>query len=152
MYADKPLWSIPGESFTPPNRVHLAEATAGKEGTCGRTRHQADGGCGSAANLRGVTRSGTAPLETKVEFLDRKLGVHVAGYRNDWKNVQQLVEDPGCGYLFVANVGSSRSKKPVVEIKFRGAPMPPPVHWQRLLSRELILLGCEKDHYREQYL
>ena len=33
--------------------------------------------------------------------------VDVAAYRIDWKNVQQAVTDPGCGYLFVANAGSA---------------------------------------------
>ncbi len=49
-------------------------------------------------------------LGTKLEFLDRKLSIDIAAYRIDWKNVQQSVDDPGCGYLFVANVGSARSK------------------------------------------
>ena len=45
-------------------------------------------------------------LGTKLEFLNRKLSIDLAAYRIDWKNVQQAVTDPGCGYLFVANVGS----------------------------------------------
>jgi outer membrane receptor protein involved in Fe transport len=58
-------------------------------------------------------------LGTKLEFLDRKLSVDVAAYRIDWKNVQQSVDDPGCGYLFVANVGSARSKGVEAEINFK---------------------------------
>jgi outer membrane receptor protein involved in Fe transport len=58
-------------------------------------------------------------LGTKLEFLDRKLSVDVAAYQIDWKNVQQSVDDPGCGYLFVANVGSARSKGVEAEINFK---------------------------------
>ena len=58
-------------------------------------------------------------LGTKLEFLDRKLSIDVAAYRIDWKNVQQSVDDPGCGYLFVANVGSARSKGFEAEINFK---------------------------------
>ena len=58
-------------------------------------------------------------LGAKLEFLDRKLSIDVAGYRIDWKNVQQSVDDPGCGYLFVANVGSARSKGLEAEINFK---------------------------------
>jgi iron complex outermembrane receptor protein len=58
-------------------------------------------------------------LGTKMEFLDRKLSIDLAAYRIDWKNVQQAVTDPGCGYLFVANVGSARSKGVEAEINFK---------------------------------
>src|SRR5580698_9372644 len=58
-------------------------------------------------------------LGAKLEFLDRKLSIDVAAYRIDWKNVQQSVDDPGCGYLFVANVGSARSKGVEAEINFK---------------------------------
>ncbi len=58
-------------------------------------------------------------LGTKLEFLGRKLSIDVAAYRIDWKNVQQSVDDPGCGYLFVANVGSARSKGVEAEINFK---------------------------------
>ena len=58
-------------------------------------------------------------LGTKLEFLDRKLSIDIAAYRIDWKNVQQAVTDPGCGYLFVANVGAARSKGVEVEINFK---------------------------------
>jgi iron complex outermembrane recepter protein len=58
-------------------------------------------------------------LGTKLEFLDRKLSIDLAAYRIDWKNVQQAVTDPGCGYLFVANVGSAESKGVEAEINFK---------------------------------
>jgi outer membrane receptor protein involved in Fe transport len=58
-------------------------------------------------------------LGTKLQFLERKLTIDVAAYRIDWKNVQQAVTDPGCGYLFVANVGSARSKGFEAEINFK---------------------------------
>src|SRR6202034_427801 len=58
-------------------------------------------------------------LGTKMEFLDRKLSIDVAAYRIDWKNVQQAVTDPGCGYEFVANVGTAQSKGFEAEINFK---------------------------------
>jgi iron complex outermembrane receptor protein len=58
-------------------------------------------------------------LGAKMEFLDRKLTVDLAAYRIDWKNVQQAVTDPGCGYEFVANVGTAQSKGLEAEINFK---------------------------------
>ncbi len=58
-------------------------------------------------------------LGAKTEFLDRRLSVDVAAYKIDWKNVQQAVTDPGCGYLFVANVGTAQSKGFEAEINFK---------------------------------
>jgi iron complex outermembrane recepter protein len=58
-------------------------------------------------------------LGAKTEFLDRKLTIDLATYRIDWKNVQQAVTDPGCGYEFVANVGSAESKGVEAEIAFK---------------------------------
>jgi outer membrane receptor protein involved in Fe transport len=58
-------------------------------------------------------------LGAKTELLDRKLSIDLAAYRIDWKNVQQAVTDPGCGYIFVANVGSAVSKGFEAEINFK---------------------------------
>ena len=58
-------------------------------------------------------------LGAKMEFLERKLTVDLAAYRIDWKNVQQAVTDPGCGYEFVANVGTAQSKGIEAEINFK---------------------------------
>jgi outer membrane receptor protein involved in Fe transport len=58
-------------------------------------------------------------LGAKSEFMDRRLSVDVAAYKIDWKNVQQAVTDPGCGYLFVANVGTAQSKGLEAEINFK---------------------------------
>src|SRR5580658_7842504 len=58
-------------------------------------------------------------LGAKSEFLDRRLSIDVAAYKIDWKNVQQAVTDPGCGYLFVANVGTAQSKGVEAEINFK---------------------------------
>lgn len=55
----------------------------------------------------------------KTEFFRRKLSVNVAAYRIDWKNVQQAVSDPGCGYIFVANVGTAQSKGVEAEVNFK---------------------------------
>ncbi len=49
-------------------------------------------------------------LGAKTEFLDRRLSIDVAAYKIPRKDVQQAVTDPGCGYLFVANVGTAQSK------------------------------------------
>jgi iron complex outermembrane recepter protein len=58
-------------------------------------------------------------LGAKTEFLQRRLSIDVAAYRIDWKNVQQAVTDPGCGYLFVANVGTAQSTGFEAEINFK---------------------------------
>ena len=58
-------------------------------------------------------------LGVKSEFLDRRLSIDLAAYKIDWKNVQQAVTDPGCGYLFVANVGTAQSKGFEAEINFK---------------------------------
>jgi iron complex outermembrane receptor protein len=58
-------------------------------------------------------------LGAKSEFLERKLSIDVSVYRIDWKNVQQSVTDPGCGYEFVANVGTAQSKGVEAEINFK---------------------------------
>ena len=56
---------------------------------------------------------------TKNEFWQRRLSVNVAAYQIDWKNVQQAITDPGCGALFVANVGTARSRGVELEINFK---------------------------------
>ena len=43
----------------------------------------------------------------------------MAAYRINWKNVQQAVTDPACGYLFVANVGTAQSTGFEAEINFK---------------------------------
>ncbi len=58
-------------------------------------------------------------LGAKTEFFERRLSVDIALYRIDWKNVQQAVTDPGCGSLFVANVGSARSRGVEAEINWK---------------------------------
>ena len=58
-------------------------------------------------------------LGAKSEFLQRKLSVNVALYHIDWKDVQQAVGDPGCGYIIVANVGEARSRGVEAEIMMR---------------------------------
>jgi iron complex outermembrane recepter protein len=55
----------------------------------------------------------------KTELLDRRLTIDFAGYRIDWKGVQQAVIDPGCGYEFIANVGNAQSTGAEVEIAWK---------------------------------
>lgn len=61
-------------------------------------------------------------LGAKGDFLDRKLTLDAAVYRIDWKNVQQAVIDPGCGFEFVANVGSARSNGAELELTYKPLP------------------------------
>jgi outer membrane receptor protein involved in Fe transport len=58
-------------------------------------------------------------LGAKTELLDRRVSVNVAAYQIDWKDVQQAVTDPGCGYIIVANVGKARSQGFEAEIVMR---------------------------------
>ena len=58
-------------------------------------------------------------LGVKTELLQRRMTVNVAAYRIDWKDVQQAVTDPGCGYLIVANVGEAKSQGAEIEISLR---------------------------------
>jgi outer membrane receptor protein involved in Fe transport len=58
-------------------------------------------------------------LGAKADLWQRRLSVDVAVYQIDWHNVQQSVTDPGCGFLFIANVGSARSKGVEAEISFK---------------------------------
>ncbi len=55
----------------------------------------------------------------KTELLERRLSVDLAAYRIDWKDVQQAVTDPGCGYIFVANVGTAQTKGVEAEVNFK---------------------------------
>jgi iron complex outermembrane receptor protein len=58
-------------------------------------------------------------LGAKTEWWQHRLTVDVAVYRIDWKGVQQSVTDPGCGSLFVANVGDAVTKGAELEINFK---------------------------------
>lgn len=58
-------------------------------------------------------------LGAKAEFMQRRLSVNVALYHIDWKDVQQAVADPGCGYIIVANVGEAQSRGAELEILMR---------------------------------
>jgi outer membrane receptor protein involved in Fe transport len=58
-------------------------------------------------------------LGAKTELLDRRVSINVAAYQIDWKDVQQAVTDPGCGYIIVANVGKARSQGFEAEIVAR---------------------------------
>ncbi len=55
----------------------------------------------------------------KSEFMQRRLSINLALYHIDWKDVQQAVADPGCGYLIVANVGEAQSRGVEAEIMMR---------------------------------
>jgi iron complex outermembrane recepter protein len=58
-------------------------------------------------------------IGAKTELLDRRLTINAAGFRIDWKGVQQAVADPGCGYIFIANVGNAQSTGAEIEISWK---------------------------------
>jgi outer membrane receptor protein involved in Fe transport len=43
----------------------------------------------------------------KTQWLDHRLTINVSGYRTNWKNIQQGVLIPSCGYPTAANFGSA---------------------------------------------
>ncbi|MGH6615411.1 TonB-dependent receptor [Sphingomonas sp.] len=52
----------------------------------------------------------TYEVGSKNQFLDRRLTLNAAAFRTDWKNIQQNVFLPGCGFSFSGNVGGARIK------------------------------------------
>lgn len=52
----------------------------------------------------------TYEVGSKNQFLDRRLTVNGAAFYTDWKNIQQNVFLPGCGFSFSGNVGGAEIK------------------------------------------
>jgi outer membrane receptor protein involved in Fe transport len=45
---------------------------------------------------------------TKNEFLNHRIRFNASGYLTNWKNIQQQIYLPTCGYYFTSNVGDAR--------------------------------------------
>ena len=58
-------------------------------------------------------------LGTKNRFLDNRLSVDAAVYYIDWKDIQQNIYLPTCGFYFTANVGRAQSYGSELEIHYR---------------------------------
>ncbi|WP_353230894.1 TonB-dependent receptor [Novosphingobium sp.] len=50
----------------------------------------------------------TYEVGTKNEFMGRRIRVNAAGYVTNWKNIQQQIYLPTCGYYFTSNIGDAR--------------------------------------------
>jgi len=57
-------------------------------------------------------------IGSKNSFLDGQMVVNASGYYIDWKNIQQSVSLPNCGFAFIGNVGAAKVKGAEVELKF----------------------------------
>jgi iron complex outermembrane recepter protein len=55
-------------------------------------------------------------LGLKSEFADRRIRLNVAAYQIDWKNLQQTLGFPLCGYTITVNSGKARSNGGEVEL------------------------------------
>jgi outer membrane receptor protein involved in Fe transport len=49
-------------------------------------------------------------IGTKNKFFDHRLEIEASAYQIDWNNIQQLVNLNSCGFSYVANLGSARSR------------------------------------------
>jgi iron complex outermembrane recepter protein len=57
-------------------------------------------------------------LGAKTAWLDRRLTVNGAVYYIDWRNIQQLILLPTCGFDFTGNFGTASSKGAELEIQY----------------------------------
>lgn len=58
----------------------------------------------------------------KARFLDDTLSVNLDGYYVKWKNIQQTVTLPICGYTITTNVGDAEIWGPELEIAYKPVP------------------------------
>lgn len=58
---------------------------------------------------------------SKNTFLDARVVLNAALFHNDWKNLQQVVGLPGCGFSFEGNVGKAHSEGAELELRGRVA-------------------------------
>jgi outer membrane receptor protein involved in Fe transport len=58
----------------------------------------------------------------KMRLFGNRLTVNASGYYIDWKNIQQSVSLPSCGYVTTVNAGSARSYGGEAEISARVSP------------------------------
>jgi outer membrane receptor protein involved in Fe transport len=61
----------------------------------------------------------TYELGSKNRLADDKLSIDAAGYYTDWKNIQQQIYLPTCGYYFTANVGNAEIYGGEIEVSYR---------------------------------
>lgn len=54
----------------------------------------------------------------KTSWLDRRLTINGSAYYMKWSEVQQLVQLPGCGFVFTGNFGKASSKGSELEIAY----------------------------------
>lgn len=59
---------------------------------------------------------------TKNEFLGRRLRLNASGYLTNWKNIQQQIYLPTCGYYFTANIGNARIWGAEADLSFKLTP------------------------------
>ena len=50
----------------------------------------------------------TYEVGSKNEFMGHRIRVNASGYLTNWKNIQQQIYLPTCGYYFTSNVGDAR--------------------------------------------
>ena len=55
----------------------------------------------------------------KARFLENTLSVNLDGYFIEWKNIQQTVSLPICGYTITTNVGNAQSYGPELEVNYK---------------------------------
>jgi iron complex outermembrane receptor protein len=55
----------------------------------------------------------------KGRFFDDTLSINVDGYFVQWKNIQQTVNLPICGYTITTNVGNAESYGPELEVNYK---------------------------------
>jgi outer membrane receptor protein involved in Fe transport len=61
----------------------------------------------------------TYELGSKGQYLDGRLTINGAGYYTSWRNIQQQIYLPICGYYFTENVGDARIYGGELEAVFR---------------------------------
>ena len=61
----------------------------------------------------------TYELGSKGRYFDNRLSLNGAAFYTDWRNVQQQIYLPDCGYYFTENVGSARIYGGEMEATFR---------------------------------
>lgn len=59
---------------------------------------------------------------TKMRLFGNRLTVNASGYYIDWKNIQQSVSLPSCGYVTTVNAGSARSYGGEIEVSAQVTP------------------------------
>ena len=59
---------------------------------------------------------------SKNEFLGRRIRFNASGYLTNWKNIQQQIYLPTCGYYFTSNIGNARIWGAEAEASFKLTP------------------------------